>query len=519
MIETDRVAHLIEAAAKAHPDKAAILAGETEISYGALLAQTNRLASTFAQNNMTGERVAFMLTNGLDILLTYLACFRTGTIATPVNYRYAGPELENALTVAEPRWLVIHKDKLDLLSKVDPAFIGKLRIYVAGAADHSIPKGLERFESLLSNNADPANLPEPGPDDAAVMFFTSGSTGRPKGVVHTQGSARAMLDSTAEAFDGVGRDDTIQVAEPQVHVSGFIASLTVLMAGGTVALVDTFDAGPYLEALRRYRPTLICTHIDVLVKLCEAPGIRGEDFSSLRGVYTGGEQIPDDEQTRFMALAGLPIQLGYGLTEAIWLTICREPHRIGGECIGKPVGGAALRIADSNGKVLPDGEIGEIQVKGPMVMREYWNNPEETAATLKDGWLRTGDSGRRDGNGDFWFAARIKELIVRDTSKITPGEIEAAIDTFDGVAQSAAVGVPDPVDGEVPVAFVEMESGRAFRETAILAYLKERIAAYKIPVRIEALDALPLTKSGKINHLALKEMAAQPQTVASDGTP
>jgi len=510
MASTGEVARLIESAAAAHPDKTAVVEGEREFSYGSLRQTAARLAALFRARSLAGERVALMLPNGLDIHYCYLACFQSGAIATPVNYRYAPPELEHALTLTEPNLLIIHRDRLDVLAKVDPAVVATCQVFVAGEGDEPLAPGQASFASLLSEEPPPAELEELSPDAPAVMFFTSGSTGLPKGVVHTQASARAMLESTAAAFDGVSENDIIQVAEPMVHVSGYIASLSVLMRGGTVVLLDSYEEARYVETLRRWKPTLICTHIDVLAKLIHWPDIGAEDFTSFRGLYTGGDRIPEGIQKQYVAKAGMPIQLGYGLTEAIWLTICREPIFKADECIGTLIDGVALRVIAPDGSELPDGEVGELCVRGPMVMHGYWRNPEETAKTLADGWLRTGDSGWRDASGSYWFSARIKELIVRNTSKIAPGEVEAALNAHDSVSMSGVVGVPDAEEGEVPVAFVELEPGHTIDEPTLLAFLRTRIAEYKIPVRIQFVETLPLTKSGKLDHGALRALAQGP---------
>jgi long-chain acyl-CoA synthetase len=270
------------------------------------------------------------------------------------------------------------------------------------------------------------------------MFFTSGSTGNPKGVVHSHASALAMLTSTSEALGNVGPGDVAQVCEPQVHVSGFIATLTTLLGGGTVALYDGFDLESYVAGLRTHRPALICTHIDLLAQLVRAPGAERDWFASLRGIYTGGDTVPAALQRDFLALTGKPITVGYGMTEAIWLTVEREPRLDRDGCIGRPVGGAELRVEPDSGEML---------VRGPMLMQGYWNDPELTRRSLADGWLHTGDLGEVDADGVWWFRGRIKELIVRRTSKITPGEVESALDEHPAVAMAAVVAAPDEQEG------------------------------------------------------------------------
>jgi long-chain acyl-CoA synthetase len=503
------VACLIASSVARHPGKTAIIERDRPYSYGYLEQTVSKLAALFDSYGLAGERVALMLPNSLEILCCYLACFRMGAVATPVNYRYAPPELERAITHARPKWLIIHSSRLDVLAKVTPAVAATCRIFVVGSTD-SLDAGMTRFESLMAEAAPSRSFNQPPADSAAVMFFTSGSTGRPKGVLHSQSSVRAILDSTADAFGGIRSDDLIQVVEPEVHVSGFIDSLTILMGGGTAVLLDAFEEAHYIASMRRWRPTLICTHIDLVVKLMHWPGARREDFASLRGVFTGGERVAGAWQKQFRDLTGLPIQVGWGLTEAIWLTICREPGLDQDGCIGRPVANVELRVTDPSGQDLPPGEVGELRVRGPMVMQRYWEDPEETAKALEAGWLRTGDSGWRDAGGTWWFASRLKELIVRNTSKITPGEVEAALNGHEAVDESGVVGIPDPGEGEVPVAFVVLKPGKTVGEAELMTFLEGRIARYKIPVRIRFLDTLPLTRSGKLNHLALKTMATAP---------
>ncbi|MCI0600828.1 MAG: fatty acid--CoA ligase family protein, partial [Beijerinckiaceae bacterium] len=187
-------------------------------------------------------------------------------------------------------------------------------------------------------------------------------------------------------------------------------------------------------------------------------------------------------------------------------TVCRDPGDERQGCIGRPMGGVEIRVAGEDGRPLGAGETGEFWLKGPMVMREYWRDPDATARVFVNGWFRTGDCGSLDADGNYWFAARIKDIIVRNTAKLTPGEVEAALDLHPDVQTAAVIGVPDPNEGEVPVAFVVPELGRSPDAEALTRFLGTRMASYKIPARYYFLSALPLTRSGKIDHKALREM-------------
>jgi long-chain acyl-CoA synthetase len=245
-----------------------------------------------------------------------------------------------------------------------------------------------------------------------------------------------------------------------------------------------------------HRPTLVCTHVDVLAQLLRLPGVCGDWFSSLRGVYTGGDIVPANVQREFRDVSGLWIGIGYGMTEAIWLTVQREARTDREGCIGRPVRDVHLRVEDTTGELL---------VAGPMVMQRYWEDDPLTAATLIDGWLRTGDLACQDADGVWWFTGRIKDIIVRRTSKITPGEVEAALQQHPDVAIAAVVGARDADEGEVPVAFVVPRAGASLSSQDLVSFLAERIAAYKIPDRIHLRSSLPLTASGKISRHDLRE--------------
>lgn len=481
---------LIRPQAAGAGNRIAVSFADQRWTYAELDAMVTALAGEMSADGLLGQRVALMLPNRLETVVAYLACFLAGAVAAPFNTRYAPPEIERVLRRARPSWLIVDAVRLERLRTVAADALTGVRVLLVDEAD-----GYEPLASLLTGDSG-GNPPDVEPGHPAVLFFTSGSTGDPKGVLHTHSSATAVLTSTAEALGDINRDDVIQVCEPLVHVSGFIGTLSTLLAGGRVALYDGFDLDSYVAGLLAHRPTLVCTHIDILAQLVRAPNVTSEWFSSFRGIYTGGDTVPGALQREFMELTGTPIAVGWGMTEAIWLTIQRTARMERDGCIGIPVGGAQVRA---------DAHTGELLVRGPMLMAGYWEDAELTGQLVREGWLHTGDLGWQDPDGVWWFQGRIKDLIVRRTSKITPGEVEAAIDQHSAVAEAAVVAAPDPDEGQVPVAFVVVRRGQELSAPELLAFLRERLAEYKLPARIHFLAALPLTPSGKIAHHDLRE--------------
>jgi long-chain acyl-CoA synthetase len=490
LIEPATLPRLLEAGVRLRPKAPAIVFEGKAYSYEQLERRVNACARGLSKAGLVGERVGLMLPNSIELVCWYLACFCIGAVAAPISSSYAGPELARALDVARPKWLVADASHRGLLAELNPEAFGLRRILIAGEREDWFGAPADAAAS------DPAAVQPP--ELAALLFFTSGSTGKPKGVQHSQRSAMAILTSTFEALDGVDANDIILVCEPQVHPSGFIATFSVLSRGGTVTLLAGFDEVHYLAALRARPPSLIVTHIDILTKLLRAPDIRPEDFAALRGVYTGGDVVPPARQRQFWEFTGLPIQVGWGMTEAIWVTVCRTPDLERQGCIGRPVGGAQIRVAGEDGKRLPDGETGEFWVKGPMVMREYWHDPDTTARAFADGWFRTGDSGWRDADGTYWFAARIKDIIVRNTAKLTPGEVEAALDQHPGVQSAAVIGAPDPDAGDVRVAFVVPEPGWSLMAAALTEFLETKIADIRSPSTIILSPRFPSQKAARL---------------------
>jgi long-chain acyl-CoA synthetase len=498
-----RLARLLDDACARHPDKLAIASRDGRLSFAELRERAARLATAFADADLGGERVATLLPNGPELIVCYLACWAAGVVMVPFEYVDAPPEIRYGLTDCGARWLIVHAEKLDDVASVGLADTAIERVAVVGTRrEHQQP-----FASLLETA--PRALPEVATTTSAFILYTSGSTALPKGVVHSHASAAGIITSVLAALDRVSGESRIVAHDSVSHMGGWIEAFPFLRRGATVALEKAFDVERFYDDLRAWRPTVVGAHVDHLWQIVRRPGARREDFASLDTVFTGGDELPLSLQRAFLELAGLPIQVGWGMTEAIWLTIARTPELRRRGFMGQPVDEVQLRLVGRDGTDVPPGDAGELWVRGPMVSPGYWNRPEADREVFVDGWLRTGDMGLRDTGGNYWFTGRLKQIIERNSENITPGEIEQALYRHPAIAEAAAFGVPDPDEGQVPIAYVVLRPGSAVSEQEMKEFLGGQIAAFKIPARILPIDRLPLTHSGKIDHAALAERFAR----------
>jgi len=475
---------LLDASCDRNGDKPAIGNDERQYTFLQLRQLSDQLATAFVRAGLRGERIATLLPNSVELIACYFGCWRAGAIVVPFEYVDAPPEIRYGLRDSGARWLIVHEEKLADLAQVDLSQTAVDSVFVVGAAS----SGYRNFDELAVAAADP--LPEVPPETPAFILYTSGSTALPKGVVHSHASAEGIIESVLSALDKVNGDSRMVIHDSISHMGGWI---------------EAFDVARFYTGLRRWRPTIVGAHVDHLWQMVRHPDARRADFESVSTVFTGGDELPISLQRAFIELTGKLIQVGWGMTEAIWLTIARQPELRRRGFMGTPVEGVRIQITDSSGRAVADGTAGELWIKGPMVSPGYWRRPEADRDVFVDGWLRTGDMGLRDDAGNYWFTGRLKQLIERNSENITPGEIEQAIYRHPAIAEAAAFGVVDVNEGQVPIAYVAFKPGCEATETELKEFLATQIAAFKIPLRILAIDALPLTHSGKIDHKALAE--------------
>jgi acyl-CoA synthetase (AMP-forming)/AMP-acid ligase II len=444
--------------------------------------QVRRAATVLQRESVgPGDVVAVSLPNRLELVVTLFAAWRLGAAVTPVN---------PALTIEEAAFQIT-----DARASV-----------VVGQKSAS---GLVTLDVAEFASADSVNPDEPHPDlldDAlALLIYTSGTTGRPKGVMLDHANIRAMCDMIAGALELDETDHSLLIL-PLFHVNGIVVSvLSPLLVGGRTTIAGRFRPDIFFDAVERARPTYFSAVPAIYTMLSNLPVAARPDLTSLRRVVCGAAPMPAQQIARFEDRFGVPILEGYGLSEgtcASTINPARGPRKPG--TVGRPLPGQRVALMDESGNLVTDGAAGEVVIQGPNVMRGYLNRPEETARTIIDGWLHTGDVGRFDEDGYLILVDRIKDMIIRGGENLYPKEIENALHTHPAVVEVAVVGAPDPILGEVPVAYVALRPGMTATEGELQAYCSEKLARIKVPTQIFVVDALPKNAVGKIDKPLLR---------------
>ena len=481
------VSNELRLAARKYADRPAIIDGNRVLTHRELDEAAMALARRFLADGLVpGERVAVHGFNSVDVVITILGCFHAGLVAVPINVRFKGPEIAYVLKHCQPRFCYSHPKLSEVVTLVQPE--------VPTIICTKLPAGLPGPE-----------LPVLADDAPGLILYTSGTTAQPKGVTHTQ---RTLLASAQTMF-GVDFDESSVtiVAMSMMHTSGLCASLLpTLLTGGCAVMLPRFDPAELLDLVETHGGTWTL----VLPALMQAAAVEQEqrprNLSSMRVWLCGGDSVPVSLQERWQKLSGRPLLEGYAMSES--LLISSNPLvAIRPGSVGRAAQSVQVRIVDTDNVPVPLGTIGEIAVRSPANFIGYWNDPKATERTLIDGWLLTGDRGRMDEDGYIWFQGRLKEIIIRGGSNISPQEVEEVLLQNEAVREAGVVGAPDSMFGERVVAFVVVTEGCSLGEKELREFCRARLADYKVPERILFLSALPKGITGKVQRRALKELA------------
>jgi long-chain acyl-CoA synthetase len=445
------------------------------------------VAALFAAAGLgSGDVLAIMLPNRVELVTSMFAAWRLGAAVTPVN---------PALTAQEARYQI--DDAAAALVVADGASAEKLQ----GGGHRIIP-----VEDVTSPPQPDMPVPASAtPDTLALLIYTSGTTGRPKGVMLDHANIGATAERVAAWFEMAG-DTRCLLVLPLFHVNGIMVSVvSPLMAGGSTFIAERFDAATFWATVERATPTFFSAVPTIYALLVSRPG-RQPDACALRYVICGAAPMPRELIAEFEQLYGIPVVEGYGLSEC---TVCCTANPLAGVrkagSVGLPLPGIDVGVVDQQDRTLPAGEAGEVVVRGPNVMRGYLRRPDETAEVLRGGWLHTGDVGRFDEDGYLTLVDRVKDLIIRGGENIYPKEIEDVLYAHPAVLEAAVVGQPDGVFGEQPVAFVALRPGRSIVPDELIEHCRRSLARYKVPRSMYIEETLPKNAVGKIAKPMLRE--------------
>ena len=498
---------LLEAGLSRDADADALICAEFTWSWRTLDRVTRRLAQSYLEMGLRpGDRIASLMPNRPRLIAHYIACFRAGLVATPLNYRYTATEIDHALAASGARALLVHAEREPDLDE-SPAS-GHLPLGRIGYPQPS--RDGVSFDDLIDGEPTGAAPPRPDPSNPAVIFFTSGSTGPPKGVTHTHWTLGWMLASAAAGLE-LSADDRLLAGSSLSHVGAFYVSFAALSVGAGLIVARSFDGDELLPLLRDGRPTVLSMLPSALFALTRDHGARGDDFASLRLCRAAGDCVSAELEREFTGLTGIVIDEAYGLTEVGLAAVSPPSQEIRVGSVGRPVPGVTVEIRGGHGGEVDAGGQGRLWISAPSATVGYWDNDRATAELFHDGWLDTGDVMRADGDGYLYFCGRRTQIIVHDGSNITPQVVEGALLEHPSVGSAGVVGIHDLVHGENVRAYVTLRDG-AERPAAqdLIRFARERVG-YKAPEEIVFLERMPRTASGKVDRSQLKRMAAEPR--------
>ena len=475
--------------AAATPDQVAIRLDDFELTYAGLDAASALAAGWLAEHGVgPGDRVGIMLPNIPQFPILYYGALRAGAAVVPMNPLFKEREVEYYLTDSGAKVLFAWEGIADQAQPGAEA---------AGAAFEVVDAG---FSQQLATYSPAPGVVERAPDDTAVLLYTSGTTGKPKGAELTHSNLGSNVATCVALFDG-GPDDVIFGGLPLFHSFGQTCGLNSAVAcGATLTMIPRFEPHKALEVLQRDKVTIMQGVPTMYVALLQDPAHKDYDVSTLRLAVSGGASLPVEVLRGFEKEFGVILLEGYGLSETSPVASFNhaDRERKAGS-IGTPVRDVEMRLIDADWNDTPDGGIGEIAIKGPNVMKGYWNRPDATTEAIKDSWFRTGDLAKRDEDGYYFIVDRAKDMIIRGGYNVYPREVEEVLYEHPAVAEAAVVGVPDAEYGEEIGAAITLKAGASATAEEIQEFVKERIAAYKYPRIVWFLDeGLPKGPTGKI---------------------
>ncbi len=491
-------------AARKWPERIAFACRDRHLTYSRLDELSSRLASCLNSFQVgIGDRVILFLPNGLEFVLGYYGILKSGATVTTTNPLYRQNELRHQFRDTGSKVVITDMERYPLVAGNTAGSSVEHIIVVDGEAE-----GALSLDKVFSDyRPDPPAFSGDPRKDVAVIVYTGGTTGLPKGVMLTHKNLVANALQNVDWFGWTENDVVIGLLPFYHSWGGSTCVNSPVYCGSKVLIIPRFDAKELLETIEREKATVLYGAASLFASLALNPLIEKYDISSLKYVKAGAMPVAPEIRERWERIAGVEMVLGYGLSEASPETHSSPPGKIKTGTIGIPVIDTDARIVDQlNGVMeMPPGEIGELVIRGPQVMKGYLNAPEETAEILRDGWLYTGDLAVIDDEGYFSIVDRKKETILYKGYTIAPAEVEAAIYEHPSVKECAVVGKPDPSAGEIPKAYVVLNPGSSVSKEELVSFCAERIAPYKKIREVEFIDEIPKTPVGKVLRRILRD--------------
>ena len=504
----------IHRAVQQHPDTVALVCGDRAVDWAGFADRVARLAGAFlARGVKANDRVAMLAGNSDRYVEFYFATLWAGGVLVPINTRWTRHEMSACIDDAEPVLLICDSPHLTLSITLRSDCASLREVLLAVTPDDSRQLGIADWESLIRDTAPVVDARRNG-EDLAALFYTGGTTGRAKGVMlsHANFMANSMMHI---ANLGLHEAAVHLHVSPMFHVAGGARLFSVTAAGATHAVLEAFDPDAFLAAIERFKVTATVVVPTVLNRLVDHPNLQRYDLSSLQLLSYGASPMPEALLKRAMQrLPGIAFLQSYGMTELSPVATMLMPryHTFEGpdagytRSAGQAVFNADVAIMNAQDQPQPTGAIGEICVRGPMVMQGYWRQPELTAQTLRGGWMHTGDAGYIDARGFVFLVDRVKDMIVTGGENVYSAEVENAIYQHPAVHECAVIGVPSDAWGEAVHAIVVTKPGATLTSDEIIAFCRERIAHYKTPKSCDVRsEDLPKSGAGKILKADLRK--------------
>ncbi len=510
---------ILERTAAAYPDNPAVVFQGRTILYREIRERTLRLAAGLRESGVgKGERVAIMLPNCPQYIEILYAILKIGGVAVNTNPMYVERELEHqlcdsgtetvvALRAFYPRLQAVrHKTPLKriILTDLGDGFPDEDRRPSASEP------GADHYLGILEKGKDrPAPAVFASPGEVAMLQYTGGTTGVSKGAMLTHRNlvANVLQSVTWDPTAQKGRERMLTVL-PFFHTYGITSGINAsIYQAATIVLLPRFEVNEALEAIGRYRPTRMAGVPTMYIALADHPRIRESGISSIKVFSCGSAPFPLEAFKRFEELTAGKISEGYGLTEASPLAIANPPfgkRKVGSIGIPRPATDAKIVDLETGEKTLPPGREGELCLRGPQVMKGYWNRPEETEKALRGGWLYTGDIARMDEEGYFFLVDRKKDMIICGGYNVYPREVEEVLYQNPKIREACVIGVPHPYRGETVKAFVVLREGERSTAEEMIEFCRRNLARYKVPTLVEFRRELPKSNVGKILRKTLR---------------